>query len=115
MFASTKGTPYYRLQRRRAKFDAVVTLSVKGVSISATARIEAIAGNTAACWLEKATDVCGRFNRGRIVGFGAEELQADEMRSPIGRIKGLPPDITCDIRHWGTLPKLPCHYVKCDI
>ena len=37
-FSSTKGTPYYRLQHRRATFDAVVALRVEGVSISATAR-----------------------------------------------------------------------------
>ena len=38
-FSSTKGTPYYRLQHRRATFDAVVALRVEGVSISAIARV----------------------------------------------------------------------------
>ena len=42
-FSSTKGTPYYRLQHRRARFDAVVALRVEGVSISAIARVEGIA------------------------------------------------------------------------
>ena len=30
-FSTTKGTPYYRLQHRRATFDSVVTLRVEGV------------------------------------------------------------------------------------
>ena len=34
-FSSTTGTPYYRLQHRRARFDAVVALRVEGVNISA--------------------------------------------------------------------------------
>ena len=49
-----QGTPYYRLQHRRANFDAVVSLRVEGVSISAIARIEGIAWNTVARWLQKA-------------------------------------------------------------
>ena len=83
-FSSTKGTPYYRLQHRRATFDTVVALRVEGVSISAVARVEGIAWNTVARWLEKAADACRRFNSGRISGFGVEELQADEIRSFAG-------------------------------
>lgn len=55
-----------------------------GVSISAVARVEGIAWNTVARWLEKAADACRRFNSGRISGFGVEELQADEIRSFAG-------------------------------
>jgi len=84
-FGSTKGTLYYRLQHRRATFDAVVVLRVEGVSISSIARVEGIAWNTVARWLEKAADACRRFNRGRISGYGVEELQADEIRSFAGR------------------------------
>ena len=83
-FSSTKGTPYYRLQHRRATFDKVITLAVEGVSISAIARIEGIAWNTVARWLEKAADVCRRFNRDRLTGFSIEELQADEIRTFAG-------------------------------
>ena len=83
-FSSTKGTPYYRLQHPRATFDTVVALRVEGVSISAIARVERIAWNTVARWLEKAADTCRRFNNGRITGFTVEELQADEIRSFIG-------------------------------
>ena len=83
-FSSTKGTPYYRLQHRRATFDAVVALRVEGVSISAVARIEGLAWNTVARWLEKAADVCRGFNQRRTTGFGVEELQADEIRSFAG-------------------------------
>ena len=78
---STKGTPYYRIQHRRATFDAVVALRVEGVSISAMARIEGIAWNTVARWLERGAQTCRRFNHGRIAGFVVEELQADEIRS----------------------------------
>ena len=60
-FSSTKGTPYYRLQHRRATFDGVIALRVEGVSISAISRIKGIAWNTVARWLEKAAQVCRRF------------------------------------------------------
>ena len=83
-FSSTKGTPYYRLQHRRANFDTVVALRVEGVSISAIARVEGIAWNTVACWLERAALSCRRFNSRRITGFAVEELQADEIRSFAG-------------------------------
>ena len=53
-FSSTKGTPYYRLQHRRATFDGVIALRVEGVSISSISRIKGIAWNTVARWLEKA-------------------------------------------------------------
>ena len=45
-FSSTKGTPYYRLQHRRATFDGVIALRVEGVSIAAISRIKGIAWNT---------------------------------------------------------------------
>ena len=83
-FSSTKGTPYYRLQHRRATFDTVVALRVEGVSISAIARVEGIAWNTVARWLEKAAAACRRFNSRRIAGYVVEELQADEIRSFAG-------------------------------
>ena len=79
-FSSTAGTPYYRLQHRRARFDAVVALRVEGVSLSAIARVEGIAWNTVARWLEKAAAGCRDFNRTRMAGVVVEELQADEIR-----------------------------------
>ena len=57
-FSTTKGTPYYRLQHRRTTFDTVVTLRVEGVSLSAIARVERLAWNTVARWLERAAAVC---------------------------------------------------------
>ena len=86
-FSSTKGTPYYRLQHRRATFDGVIALRVEGVSISSISRIKGIAWNTVARWLEKAAQVCRRFNHRRIAGFAAEELQADEIRTFAGNKK----------------------------
>ena len=83
-FASTTGTRYYRLQHRRTRFDAVVALRVGGVSIAAIARVEGIAWNTGARWLEKAADVCRGFNQRRMAGFVGEELQADELRAFVG-------------------------------
>jgi transposase-like protein len=51
-FCSNTGTPYHRLQHRRATFDEVVTLSVEGLKKSAIARVKQIAWNTVARWLE---------------------------------------------------------------
>ena len=101
-FSSTKGTPYYRLQHRRATFDAVVALRVEGVSISAVARVEGIAWNTVARWLEKAAEACRRFSCARITGFGVEELQADEIRSFAGS-KARPTWIFVAIEVWSRL------------
>ncbi len=101
-FSSTKGTPYYRLQHRRATFDAVVALRVEGVSISAVARVEGLAWNTVARWLEKAADVCRGFNQRRTAGFGVEELQADEIRSFVGA-KTQPTWIFVAIEVWSRL------------
>ncbi len=102
-FSSTKGTPYYRLQHRRATFDAVVALRVEGVSISAIARIcVGIAWNTVARWLERAAQVCRRFNHRRIAGFAVEELQADEIRSFVGA-KTRPTWIFAAIEVWSRL------------
>ena len=83
-FSSTKGTPYYRLQHRRVTFDTVVALRVEGVSISAIARVEGLAWNTVAGWLDRAAKVCRRFNHDRTAGVVVEELQADEIRSFTG-------------------------------
>ena len=83
-FSTTKGTPYYRLQHRRTTFDTVVTLRIEGASLSAIARVERLAWNTVARWLERAASVCRRFNDGRTTGFVATELQADEIRSFTG-------------------------------
>ena len=101
-FSSTKGTPYYRLQRRRATFDAVVALRVEGVSIGGIARLEGLAWNTVARWLEKAADACRRFNRRRTRGFVVEELQADEIRSFAGS-KSRPTWIFAAIEVWSRL------------
>ncbi len=53
---------------------ASVALRVEGVSISAVARVEGLAWNTVARWLEKAAYVCRGFNQRRTAGFGVEEL-----------------------------------------
>ena len=101
-FSSTKGTPYYRLQHRRARFDAVVALRVDGVSLSAIARVEGIAWNTVARWLEHAADGCRDFNQSRMAGFVVEELQADEIRSFVGG-KTRPTWIFVAIEVWSRL------------
>ena len=76
--------PYSRLQHRRATFDTVVTLRVESVSLSTISRIEGVAWNTVARWLDRAASVCRRFSHGRIAGFAVEELQVDEIRSFTG-------------------------------
>src|SRR3989442_11857508 len=57
-FCSNTGTPYYRLQHRRATFDQVATLSVEGLNKSAIARVERIGWNgirSIAGWKKRAT------------------------------------------------------------
>jgi len=97
-----RGTGVPLLQHRRATFDKVVALRVEGVSISAIARVEWIAWNTVARWLEKAADTCRRFNSARIRGFGVEELQADEIRS-FARGKTWPTWIFVALEVWSRL------------
>ena len=101
-FSSTNGTPYDRLQHRRATFDTVVALRVEGVSLSAISRVEGLAWNTVARWLERAAAVCRRFSHGRVTGFVVEELQADEIRSFTGR-KTRPTWIVAAIEVWSRL------------
>src|SRR4029434_1285715 len=80
-FCANTGTPYHRLQHRRATFDEVATLSVEGLNKSAIARVKQIAWNTVARWLEKAAHSCRRFNDRRIATLAVAELQADEIRT----------------------------------
>ena len=101
-FSTTKGTPYYRLQRRSATFDTVVTLRVEGVNISAIARVERLTWNTVARWLERAAAVCRQCSRSRTTGFVATELQADEIRSCTGG-KRRPAWVFAAIEVWSRL------------
>src|SRR5215472_6453226 len=108
-FCSNTGTPYYRLQHRRATFDQVATLSVEGLNKSAIAASSASVGirleygwNTVDRWLEKASDCSRRFNDQEITGFRATELQADEMRT-ITQAKQQPTWIFAAIEVWSRL------------
>ena len=101
-FCSNTGTPYYRLQHRRATFDQVATLSVEGLNKSAIARVERIGWNTVDRWLEKASDCGRRFNDQEITGFRATELQADEIRTII-QGKQQPTWIFAAIEVWSRL------------
>ena len=83
-FCSTTGTPYYRLQHRRATFDEVASLSVEGLNKSAIARVKRIAWNTVHRWLERAAAWCRRFNDRKMKGLSLAELQADEIRTIVG-------------------------------
>ena len=83
-FCSTIGTPYYRLQHRRATFDEVAALSVEGLNKSAIARVKRIAWNTVHRWLERAAVWCRRFNDRKITGLAVAELQADEIKTIVG-------------------------------
>jgi transposase-like protein len=51
-FCSTTGTPYHRLQHRRATFDEVASLSVESLSKSAIARVKRIAFHEKARWCQ---------------------------------------------------------------
>src|SRR5262249_2213344 len=83
-FCSTNGTPYFRLQHRRATFDEVASLSVEGLNRSAIARVKRIAWNTVHRWLERAAVWCRRFSNRKIKRLSSVELQADEIRTIVG-------------------------------
>ena len=83
-FCANSGTPYHRLQHRRATFDEVAALSVEGLNKSAIARVKRIGWNTVDRWLARAADSCRRFNDQTITGLAVEELQADEIRTIVG-------------------------------
>jgi transposase-like protein len=82
-FCSNSGTPYHRLQHRRATFDEVAVLSVEGLNKSAIARVKRIAWNTVDRWLQKAGFSCRCFNDQKIDRIAISELQADEIRTII--------------------------------
>src|SRR5215470_1312113 len=101
-FCSNTGTPYYRLQHRRATFDQVAALSVEGLNKSAIARVERIGWNTVDRWLERASDCGRRFNDQETTGFRATEFQADEIRT-ITQGKQQPIWIFAAIEVWSRL------------
>ena len=78
------GTPYHRLQHRRATFEEVAALSVEGLNKSAIARVKRIGWYTVDRWLERTAESCHRFNARTITGLAVEELQADELRRIVG-------------------------------
>ena len=82
-FCSNTGTPYHRLQHRRATFDEVAALSVEGLNKSAIARVKRISWNTVHRWLQRAAGSCRRFNDRKTTGYAITELQADEIRTII--------------------------------
>ena len=83
-FSSTVGTPYYRIQHSRSKFDQVASLSVEGVNKSAISRVQSLAWNTVHRWLEKAAKSCRQFNRNNTRDMDIREIQADEIRTFTG-------------------------------
>ena len=78
-FASTAGTPYYRLKNPRRLFYEVAALSVEGVSISSIARVKGLAWNTVAHWQELASKFAKYFNEEMLKDVPLVELQADEL------------------------------------
>ena len=58
--------------------------------------------NTVARWLDRAAAVCRRFNHGRVAGFVAKELQADQICSFTGG-KTRPTWIFAAIEVWSRL------------
>ena len=74
-FCANTGTPYHRLQHRRATFDEVAALSVEGLDKSAIARVKRIAWNTVDRWFERAADSCHRFNNRSATGLAVEDCR----------------------------------------
>src|ERR1700745_1388130 len=88
-FCSTTGTPYYRIQHRRAVFDQVASLGVEGLNKSAIARVKQITCTTFHLWLESCAACCRRSNKQKVKKVSGAELQADEIRTIVGG-KGQP-------------------------
>ncbi len=86
-FCSTKGTPYYRLQHSRSKFDEVAMLSVEGMNKSAISRVKKIGWNTVHRWLERAGESCRNYSNKTLKDIEIEELQADELCTFVGSKK----------------------------
>ncbi len=101
-FCANTGTPYHRVQHRRATFDEVAALSVEGLNKSAIARVKRIAWNTVDRWLERAVDSCHRFNDQSITGPAVEALQAEEIRTIVGG-KQQPIGVFASIDVWSRL------------
>ncbi len=78
-FCSTKGTPYYRLQKSRLDFDEVVHMTVEGVGISSISRIKRLSWNTISSWQDLACQAAGEFNNQNLKDLELIELQADEI------------------------------------
>ena len=88
-FSSTVGTPYFRIQHPRSKFDQVASLSVEGVNKSAISRVQSVTWNTVHRWLEKAAKSCRQFNRSNTTDMDIREIQADEIRTFTGSKKSV--------------------------
>ena len=86
-FSSTAGTPYFRIQHPRSKFDQVASLSVEGVNKSAISRVQSVGWNTVHRWLKKAAKSCRQFNRTNTRDMDIREIQADEIRTFTGNKK----------------------------
>jgi transposase-like protein len=83
-FCSNSGTPYHRLQHRRATFDEVASLSVEGLNKSALARVKRIAWNTVHHWVEKAAEIWARNPDASHAGWidnQAAVVQGDFLRN----------------------------------
>ena len=86
-FCSTKGTPYYRLQKSRSDFDEVAQMTVEGVGISSISRIKRLSWNTISIWQYLACQAADKFNDSKLKGVELIELQADEIRTFAGTKK----------------------------
>jgi hypothetical protein len=82
--STNTGTAYSGLRCTRREFDQVAGLRVKGVSISATARITGHSPNTVARWLGRASTVAIRFNDRMVHDVDLIERQADEVCTFVG-------------------------------
>ena len=57
---------------------------MEGVSKSAISRVEGISWNTVHRWLERAGELCRRFNDKHLRGFELSEIEVDEIRTISG-------------------------------
>ena len=86
-FSSTTDTAYHRLKASRNEVELACKMSVKGVSIAVSADILNRPWKTIQRWLDRAQEMCKRFQGCHLHGYEIHELQADELVTFVGKRK----------------------------
>jgi transposase-like protein/IS1 family transposase len=80
-FVTTRSTPYHRLRRSKADFDAVIALFAEGVSQASIARARGLSPSTVSRWLGRAAEHTRAFEDEHLAVSDPVEIQIDEVKS----------------------------------